>query len=49
VFKGIKGVSVKKHETYFSGVLSHPDLSDKAGCVLYVRQVRTTHIMTKYI
>jgi hypothetical protein len=30
-------------------LLSHPDLKDKAGCVLYVRQVRTSHIMTKCI
>jgi hypothetical protein len=28
-------------------LLSHPDLRDKAGCVSYVRQRRTTHIMTK--
>jgi hypothetical protein len=30
-------------------VVSHPDLKDKAKCVLYVRQRRTTHIMTKCI
>jgi hypothetical protein len=30
-------------------LLSHPDLRDKAGCVSYVRQRRTTHIMTKCI
>jgi hypothetical protein len=30
-------------------VLSHPDLRDKTGCVLYVRQRRTIHIMTKCI
>jgi hypothetical protein len=29
--------------------LLHPDLRDKAGCVSYVRQRRTTHIMTKCI
>jgi hypothetical protein len=29
--------------------LSHPDLRDKAGCVSYVCQRRTSHIMTKYI
>jgi hypothetical protein len=29
--------------------MSHPDLRDKAGCVSYVRQRRTTHIMTKCI
>jgi hypothetical protein len=29
--------------------LSHPDLRDKVGCVSYVRQRRTTHIMTKCI
>jgi hypothetical protein len=29
--------------------LSHPDLRDKAGCVSYVRQRRTSHIMTKSI
>jgi hypothetical protein len=27
--------------------VSHKDLRDKAGCVTYVRQRRTTHIMTK--
>jgi hypothetical protein len=30
-------------------VVSHPDLRDKGGCVSYVRQGRTTHIMTKCI
>jgi hypothetical protein len=30
-------------------LLSHLDLRDKAGCVSYVRQRRTTHIMTKCI
>jgi hypothetical protein len=29
--------------------LSHPDLWGKAKCVSYVRQRRTTHIMTKCI
>jgi hypothetical protein len=29
--------------------LSHPDLRDKVGCVSYVRQRRTLHIMTKCI
>jgi hypothetical protein len=29
--------------------MSHPDLRGKAGCISYVRQRRTTHIMTKYI
>jgi hypothetical protein len=29
--------------------LSHPDLKDKARCVSYVRQGRTSHIMTKCI
>jgi hypothetical protein len=29
--------------------LSHPDLRDKAGCVSYVRQRRTSHVMTKCI
>jgi hypothetical protein len=29
--------------------LSHPDLRDKVGCVSYVRQRRTSHIMTKCI
>jgi hypothetical protein len=24
-------------------LLSHPDLRDKAGCISYVRQIRTTH------
>jgi hypothetical protein len=32
-----------------STCLSHPDLRDKAGCVSYVRQRRTSHIMTKCI
>jgi hypothetical protein len=30
-------------------VLSHLDLRDKAACVSYVHQRRTTHIMTKCI
>jgi hypothetical protein len=30
-------------------VLSHPDLTGKAGCISYVRQRRTSHIMTKCI
>jgi hypothetical protein len=29
--------------------LSHPDLRDKVGCVSYVRQRRTSDIMTKCI
>jgi hypothetical protein len=29
--------------------VSHSDLRGKAGCVSYVRQKRTTHIMTKCI
>jgi hypothetical protein len=29
--------------------VSHPDLRDKAGCVSYVRQRRTTHIITECI
>jgi hypothetical protein len=29
--------------------LSHSDLRDKAGCVSYARQRRTSHIMTKCI
>jgi hypothetical protein len=29
--------------------LSHPDLRDKVGCVSYVRQGRTTHIITECI
>jgi hypothetical protein len=29
--------------------LSHPDLRDKAECVSYVRQRKTSHIMTKCI
>jgi hypothetical protein len=29
--------------------VSHLDLMDKAGCVSYVRQRRTTNIMTKCI
>jgi hypothetical protein len=29
--------------------MSHPDLNGKAGCVSYVRQRRTSHIMTKCI
>jgi hypothetical protein len=29
--------------------MSHPNLKDKAGCVSYVRQGRTSHIMTKCI
>jgi hypothetical protein len=29
--------------------MSHPDLRDKPGYVSYVRQKRTTHIMTKCI
>jgi hypothetical protein len=30
-------------------LVSHPDLRGKAGCVSYVRQRRTPHIVTKYI
>jgi hypothetical protein len=30
-------------------LLSYPDLRDKAVCVSYVRQRRTSHIMTKCI
>jgi hypothetical protein len=29
------------------GILSHPDLRDKAGCMSFVRQERTTHIITE--
>jgi hypothetical protein len=29
--------------------LSHPDLRDKAGYISYVRQRRTTHIITECI
>jgi hypothetical protein len=29
--------------------MSHPDLRDKDGCISYVRQRRTTHIITEYI
>jgi hypothetical protein len=29
--------------------MSHPDLRDKVGCVSYVRQRRTSYIMTKRI
>jgi hypothetical protein len=29
--------------------LSHPDLKDKAECISYVCQGRTTHIMTECI
>jgi hypothetical protein len=30
-------------------LLSHPNLRDKAECVSYVRQGRTTHIITECI
>jgi hypothetical protein len=30
-------------------LLSHPDLRDKPGCVSYVCQTRSTHIMTEGI
>jgi hypothetical protein len=30
-------------------IVSHPDLRDKARCVSYVRQGRTTHIITECI
>jgi hypothetical protein len=29
--------------------MSNPDLKDKAGCVSYVRQGRTTHIIIECI
>jgi hypothetical protein len=29
--------------------LSYPDLRDKTGYVSYVRQIKTPHIITKYI
>jgi hypothetical protein len=31
------------------GALSHPDLKSKSGCISYVRQGRTTHIITECI
>jgi hypothetical protein len=30
-------------------LLPHPDLRDKAGCISYVRQERTTHKITECI
>jgi CRISPR/Cas system-associated endoribonuclease Cas2 len=39
-----------QHSTFpLIPLLSHPDLRGKPGCVLYVRQRRKTHIMTKCI
>jgi hypothetical protein len=34
---------------FFIWYLSHPDLRDKVGYVSYMRQVRTTHIITECI
>jgi hypothetical protein len=33
----------------YNHMLSHPGLRDKVRCVSYVRQRRTSHIMTKCI
>jgi hypothetical protein len=33
----------------FGLAMSHPDLRDKAGCVSYMRQRGTTHIITECI
>jgi hypothetical protein len=38
-----------KDDTPLGQGLTHPDLRDKAGCVSYVRQRRTSHIMTECI
>jgi hypothetical protein len=38
---------IEHHHTLLK--VSHPDLKDKVGCVSYVRQRRTPHIMTKCI
>jgi hypothetical protein len=35
--------------TYGAINMSHPDLSNKVGCVAYVRQERTIHVITEYI
>jgi hypothetical protein len=36
-------------DVYPLGLLSHPGLRDKVGCVSYVHQRRTTHIITECI
>jgi hypothetical protein len=39
-------IIIYKNVSFF---LSHQDLMDKVDCVSYVRQIRTSHIMTKCI
>jgi hypothetical protein len=41
----VRGAMGQKHGC----AVSHPDLIGKVGCVSYVRQRRTTYIMTKCI
>jgi hypothetical protein len=43
------GTAATTEETTSGTAVSHPDLRDKAGCISYVRQGRTTHIITEYI
>jgi hypothetical protein len=47
---GSSSSGVPREPTGETGIkLSHPVLRDKAGCVSYVRQGRTTHIITECI
>jgi hypothetical protein len=45
-----KTTNLQRYYGYLNSLfLSHPDLRDKAGCVSYVCQGRTTHIITECI
>jgi hypothetical protein len=39
--------TLSERHVWKTPVMSHPNLKDKVGCVSYVRQERTTHIITE--
>jgi hypothetical protein len=41
--------SISSSVVWVASVVSHPDFRDKVGCVSYVHQVRTTHIIIECI
>jgi hypothetical protein len=41
--------TLSERHVWKTPVMSHPHLKDKAGCVSYVRQERTTHIIIEYL
>jgi hypothetical protein len=46
----IQGVTVTTRDNgATTRTMSHPDLRDKVRCISYVRQGRTTHIITECI